>query len=65
LGVFRMNKVFLKSMQRNREDTDILYYPYTLNNSNYSYSENEKNELINFVTDKIKYFNENLTIEII
>ncbi len=65
LGVFRMNKVFLKNMQRNREDSSVLYYPYKLNNGNYSYSEDEKNDLINYVLNEIKKYNKKIPIEII
>ncbi|MCA6437299.1 MAG: DNA photolyase [Bacteroidetes bacterium] len=65
LGVFRMNKLFLKNMQRRREDTSVLYYPYELNEDIYTYNKYEKEELQNYLIEQLLNINANFRIEII
>lgn len=65
LGVFRMNKLFLKNMQRRREDTPVLFYPYELNDDIYTYSKREKDELQNYLVEELLKMNTNFKIETI
>ena len=65
LGVFRMNKLFLKNMQRRREDTSVLYYPYDLNEDIYTYNKREKDELQNYLIEQLLNINTNFKIETI
>ncbi len=49
LGVFRMNKQFLKRIQSQRNNSALLYYNYELKDDNASYNCDLKTELLNFV----------------
>jgi spore photoproduct lyase len=49
LGVFRMNKQFLKRIQSQRNNSALLYYNYEIKNEHASYSCDLKTELLNFV----------------
>lgn len=46
LGVFRMNKEYLKNVKRRAERTDLLYYPYEISADLVSYPQHEKDEMI-------------------
>lgn len=53
LGVFRMNKDFLKRIQSQRNDSALLYYPYKVENEQVSYEAELKFEMLNFVKHKL------------
>lgn len=54
LGVFRINKNFLKRIQKQRDNNAVLYYPYELKEETLSYSDQQKNEMLKFVQEEIK-----------
>jgi spore photoproduct lyase len=49
LGVFRMNWEYLQRIHKERCDSDILYYPFTVENQVCSYKGEAVNEMTNFV----------------
>lgn len=52
LGVFRISPGYFKRMRR-RPDTDLLHYPYEHANNAVSYKEAERNELVNFLKERL------------
>jgi spore photoproduct lyase len=55
IGVFRMNKIFLKRMRQQRADTSLLYYNFEIDEATetLSYKNEHKTTMINFVQEKI------------
>jgi spore photoproduct lyase len=65
LGVFRMNKAFLKQMQKQRQDVDILYKPYVLNDDCYTLEQNEKAKMYQTLINALLIEEETLQIEVL
>lgn len=65
LGVFRMNKIFLKNIRRQRSNTSVIYYPFTLKNDLYSYDETTKYKMLTFIKKEITTRNPDIKIEVI
>ena len=60
IGVFRTSKDYLKKMRSQNNDSEILYYPFECVNGVYTYSDNQKNDMLKFVKDELlKYIDEN------
>jgi spore photoproduct lyase len=53
LGTFRINKDFLKRMKKIRTDSDILFYPFEIQDNIAAYPKNKKEEMIHFLKEKI------------
>lgn len=62
IGVFRMNKQFLKNMQGNRSDTPLLYDTYELRNDVYSYPDDLQKELYEFIKAELEKYGQGLKI---
>lgn len=61
LGVFRISNSYLKKIKKSNLESDIIYYPYNIDNNIATYE--DENELINFVeTELIKFIDENRVI---
>lgn len=48
-GVFRMNADYLRKIRKQRQDSDVLYYPYVFDKNAASYPETIKNEMNLFI----------------
>ena len=47
-------------MRSQNNDSEILYYPFECVNGVYTYSDNQKNDMLKFVKDELlKYIDEN------
>ena len=53
IGAFRMNAEYLKRIRRQREDSDILYFPYTREGNTVSYSDDQEAEMLAFVGKRL------------
>ncbi len=49
-GVFRMNAEYLRKMKKQRNDSDLLHYPFEVNGHSVSYGEQERREALAFVS---------------
>ena len=59
IGVFRISKDYLKKMRNQNQNSEILYYPFDCIDGVYTYKEEIKNDMINFVKNEIlKYVEE-------
>lgn len=59
IGVFRISKDYLKKMRNQNQNSEILYYPFDCVDGVYTYKEDIKNDMINFVKNEIlKYVEE-------
>ncbi len=56
IGVFRMNRDFIKRARKVRPDSAILNYPFSLKNGIYSYPDNIVQEMLKFAGDKLSVF---------
>ncbi len=65
LGVFRMNKVFLKRIKSQRQDSSLINYPYTSGDETVTYNDAVKNELVGFIENKIKLRQKDIYVEIV
>jgi spore photoproduct lyase len=65
VGVFRMNKKFLKNIQHQRSDAGILYDRFELKNDVYSYSDDVKKEMFSFIEERIKSIYKDIRIEVL
>lgn len=53
IGVFRMSKQFLRRIRKQRQDKDVLMYPYEIEDGVASYPGDEKAEMTRFVAELI------------
>lgn len=53
IGTFRMNVDQLKKIRNLRTDSDILYYPFERQNSNYEYKQKHKQEIEKFLLSQL------------
>lgn len=56
LGVFRMNSEYLQRIQKQRADSDLLYYPFEAKEKTVSYPENERNEMNAFMLNTLQNY---------
>ena len=56
LGVFRMNSEYLQRIQKQRTDSDLLYYPFETNGKTISYPASERERMIGFMTDTLQAY---------
>jgi len=60
IGVFRISKEYLKKMRNQKQNSEILYYPFECIDGVYTYSDKTKSYMINFVKEQfLKYININ------
>lgn len=62
IGVFRMNKEFLKQIQHQRNDNTLLFDQYELNNDTYTYQQELKNEMIHFIKNRLSAHHANIEL---
>ncbi|WP_058485278.1 SPL family radical SAM protein [Defluviitalea phaphyphila] len=55
-GVFRISKDYLKIMNKLREDSKILAYPFQCNNGVCSYNTKHINKMMNFIKNEVKKY---------
>lgn len=53
VGVFRMSKDYLRRIRGQRNDSDVLYYPYETGNGIVSYPEHLKTRMIDFISREL------------
>ncbi|MGN0144481.1 MAG: SPL family radical SAM protein [Clostridium sp.] len=56
IGVFRVSSEYLKKMRKQRFDSIILNYPFSLENKSYSYEKNLSEEMISYVQTLISRY---------
>ncbi len=56
LGVFRINSDFLKKMKKREIRSDILYYPYNVEDGVATYREERRMEMLEFVSKKLEKY---------
>ncbi len=60
IGVFRISKEYLKKMRNQKQNSEILYYPFECIDGVYTYSDKTKSYMINFIKEQfLKYININ------
>ena len=60
IGVFRISKEYLKKMRNQNQNSEILYYPFECIDGVYTYSNETKSYMINFIKEQfLKYININ------
>lgn len=62
VGVFRMNRQFLKNMQGNRSDSPLLFDTYVLENDVYSYADDLQKEMYSFIKAELETYCQDLKI---
>ena len=59
IGVFRISKEYLKKMRNQKQNSEILYYPFECIDGVYTYSDKTKSYMINFIKEQfLKYIDE-------
>ena len=59
IGVFRISKEYLKKMRNQNQNSEILYYPFECIDGVYTYSNEIKSYMINFIKEQfLKYIDE-------
>ncbi len=53
IGVFRMSKQYLRRIRKQRQDSDVLMYPYEIHDGVASYPDDVKSEMTQFVAEQI------------
>ncbi|MCA9793946.1 MAG: DNA photolyase [Candidatus Eremiobacteraeota bacterium] len=53
VGVFRMNRDFLKRIRRQRQDSPIIHYPYVQENRIVSYDSQTRSEMVELVRERL------------
>ena len=56
VGGFRMNREQFKRIQKFREDSDILYYPYSRRENTVAYSRAETDQIIDWMTELLRNY---------
>ena len=64
LGVFRMNKSYLKRIRGQRSDTDLLYHDFETTGDVVTYSKNKRDEMTSFMKQQLSGKTEPENIEI-
>lgn len=62
VGVFRINKDYLKNMQKRATVSDLLYYPYQTEGNLATYEPQKKEEMVRLVQDKLSGRNEPILV---
>ena len=57
IGTFRISTTQLKEMKNKKIASDIIYYPYTIENQTASYSKQIEQRLLNIVLNQLKEYN--------